>query len=366
MGHPTRLELDLSALQNNIRELQRVNGDNFFCPMIKANAYGHGVGLIAPALLGSGVTQLGVARVDEGVELRRLGIKSSILIFSPLSRGDADAVHEFALTPVVGRFEDMDELSGLKTPLTIHLKFNTGMQRHGFDESDVANLKDRLRKFPQWTIAGTCTHLTHGEESLNGDGPTARQFARFLKMSEGFPGLRHAHKSSSLAVPPDKKIHPQVGARPGISIYGLPHNGRETAPGLKPVATWRSRLTNIHRIEKGESASYSGRWVAPRRSWIGVVPVGYGDGYSRLHSNKGRMIYRGHQVPVIGSVCMDYTLLDLTEALSGGTPQAGEDVILMGREGTVALGAEDLAETTGTIAYEVLTSVSARVARVVS
>lgn len=364
MGRATRLEINTSALKQNITELQKINGEAFFCPMVKANAYGHGVSIVAPALANLGLKHLGVALIEEAVELREMGVSSEILVFAPLNPGDHVNIIAKKLTPVVGRFADLEELAKIKSAHTIHLKFNTGMQRLGFDDGDLAKLKARLSELPNLKVTGVSTHLTHGDESIDPSGPTHMQFKKFLQMSDGFPGVRHAHKSASLDLLAKEKFFPQVGARPGISIYGLPHDGRKVGAGLKPVAAWRSELSHIHLVEKGASVSYGGRWVAPRRSKIAVVPVGYGDGYSRLHSNKGRMIFRNSIVPVIGSVCMDYTLIDLTDASAEGEPRPGETVTLIGSSEGKEILAVDLAEETGTIAYETLTAITSRVQRV--
>lgn len=303
----------------------------------------------------------GVALVEEGVELRRLGFNLPILVFAPLNPGDASAVQEQQLTPVIGRFEDLAALP--KTAMAVHLKFNTGMQRLGFDPEQLPELREKLKSARHLTVAGVCTHFTHGEDVQQTAGPTAQQFDKFLMMSEGFPGVRHAHKSSTLAAAGLSKVHREVGARPGISVYGLPHDGNRTGAGLEPALSWHSQLINIHQVEKGATVSYSGRWTAARRSTIGVVPLGYGDGYSRSLSNKGQMLFRGHKVPVAGSVCMDYVLLDLTDACHEGMAKAGEEIVVIGQQGASEITAWDLAEKMGTITYEIVTAISARVGR---
>lgn len=360
---PTRVEIHRDTLLANLKTLKAANGAAFFCPMIKANAYGHGIEIVAQAVETAGADMAGVALLEEGVELRRLGFQFPILSFAPLTPGDAEILDSQRLTPVVGRFEDLQVLG--KFSGSVHLKFNTGMQRLGFDREQIPELKRRLKALPQLQVAGLCTHMTHGEDILDDTGQSSHQFRLFLEMSNGFPGVKHAHKSSTLAVcaAAGTKVHPSVGARPGISLYGLPHDGHRTAPGLKPALRWVSELTHIHRVEKGESVSYSGRWTASRRSWIGVVPLGYGDGYLRALSNKGYMLFRGERVPVAGSVCMDYTLLDLTDACKDGDPKPGEEVVILGQQGGNEIGAADLADLAGTISYEVTTAISRRVAR---
>ncbi len=366
MYRKTQVRIDVSALQHNLNLLKTWNGSAFFCPMVKANAYGHGEAIAARIAEESGVSALGVALVEEGVRLREAGIRAPILTFSPLSFEGASAALKACLTPVVGRFEDLSALERThdgKSKVHVHLKFNTGMQRLGFDQQDLTRLKAELQRLTWLEVQGSCTHLTHGEDAADADGPSARQFAKFAQLSEGFSGLRHAHKSSTLAVLGERAAQDSLGARPGIAIYGLPYDGRRTGAGLRPVLTWQTEIVNVHTIEKGENASYSARWTAARRSVIGVVPMGYGDGYLRTLSNKSFMLCRGVRVPVVGSVCMDYILLDLTDISAEQPVQAGEPVVALGRQGSEEVSAADLAEWAGTIAYEVVTSISARVPR---
>jgi alanine racemase len=358
---PTRARIDTAALKQNLIKLRAVNGSAFFCPMIKADAYGHSVKLVAPVVAACGADAAGVALVEEGIELRRLGFKLPVLTFAPLQPGDAEAVHEYKLTPVVGRFEDLERLG--RAPVQVHLKFNTGMQRLGFDREQLPELREKLKSAANITVAGLCTHFTHGQDAAEPGGPTAEQFAIFLEMTKGFPGVKHAHKSATLAAAGLSKVHPEIGARPGISIYGLPYDDGKTAAGLEPVLSWHTQLIHVHQVESGGSVSYGARWTAARRSTIGVVPMGYADGYFRSLSNKGSMLFRGMNVPVAGTVCMDYVLLDLTAACADGEPRAGEEIVVIGRQGAARVQASDLAAAAGTIEYEVVTSISARVPR---
>ncbi len=364
----TQLRIDNSALRHNLNLLKKWNGPAFFCPMVKANAYGHGAEMVARIAEDNGCSALGVALVEEGVALREAGLKGPILAFAPLSVDGAAAVIKNRITPVLGRFEDLLALDRVHNgaSVAVHLKFNTGMQRLGFDVAGLAQLKTELAARSWLTIEGLCTHLTHGEEAAQTGGPTHLQLEKFAAMTNGWPGVRHAHKSASLAVLAGEKADDGLGARPGIGVYGLPHDGRLVGADLRPVMTWVSELVNVHTVEKGETASYSGRWTAQRNSLIGVVPLGYGDGYLRALSNKGFMLCRGMRVPVVGSVCMDYTLLDLTDiaiANPAAEIKAGEPVVVLGRQGNQEVSAADLAEIAGTISYEIVTNISARVPR---
>lgn len=358
MFRKTYVRINTGHLRHNLALLKSWTGDAFFCPMVKANAYGHGDIEVARVAEAEGVSALGVALVEEGVRLREKGVKSPILAFAPLSTEGAEAAYREGITPVIGRFEDLRALDRVAKPISAHLKFNTGMQRLGFEVDALDTLKTELKARPWLKIEGCCTHLTHGEEADRADGPSRRQINRFLEMCKDFPGTRHAHKSASLATlrQPDG-----IGARPGIGIYGLPHDGRTVGPGLKPVLSWHTEIVNVRHVEAGESVSYSASWTAERRSRVGVLPLGYGDGFSRSLSNLGTVLCRGRRVPVVGRVCMDYTLVDLTDL--DGEVSAGEEVVLIGRQGEEEIAAVELAEAIGTIAYEVVTMIGARVAR---
>lgn len=365
MNRRTHLRIDISALRHNLELLQKWNGPRFFCPMVKANAYGHGEIIVARAIEEMGIPTMGVALVEEGVTLREAGLQSKILTFAPLSPEGASLVIKHKLKPVIGRIDDLVALDKVRGNETVHahLKFNTGMHRLGFDAKELPHLKSELQRRPWLKIHGVCTHLTHGEDAANPEGPTANQLQQFREMSKDFPGVRHAHKSASLATMPPRPDSDDIGARPGIGIYGLPHEGKQTGQGLRPVLTWMTEIVKVHGVEKGESVSYSARWRAERDSIIGVVPMGYGDGYMRALSNRSFMLCRGVRVPVVGSVCMDYTLVDLTEVSRQGAVQAGESIVVLGRQGNEEIPASELAELAGTIAYEVVTNISRRVAR---
>jgi alanine racemase len=360
---PTQVHIEREVLKQNLRLLQQWNGAQaFFCPMVKANAYGHGDVLVAKCVEEVGASAMGVALIEEGIRLRQAGIRLPILVFAPLtSVAAAKAAVEQQITPVLGRFEDVEFLREALAgrSYAVHLKFNTGMNRLGFDRDEVQKLRDLLPSHLR--VEGVCTHLSHGDEIYVADGISRQQIARLGEMAHEFPGVRHAHKSASLATLVRHQLpkDPELGTRPGISIYGIPYDGELSAPGLQPCLRWKTRVLRIHQVQKGEAVSYGARWVAARRSTIGVLPVGYGDGYMRALSNRGEMLCRGQRVPVVGSVCMDYTLIDLTDA-----PAAVDDeVVLLGAQGTQRITAQELAEKAGTIAYEIVTGISARVVR---
>ena len=358
---PTRAEIDLAALRHNVTWLKRQSAGTYFCPMVKANAYGHGAVLVAKELESLGIDALGVALIEEGLELRAAGVQSPILIFAPFSASNAVYVIGQNLTPVLSRFEDLAAFDGAPAGFAVHLKFNTGMQRLGFDEDDLPRLREIL-KSTRLSVSGVCTHLSHGEDAgQSGDTPTNRQRQKFAEMTNGFPGVRHVHKSASVAA---CATDPEYGVRPGISLYGLAATDGGLDLNLRPVMGLRTQLTHIHQVAAGETAGYGGHTRVKQNSLIGVVPIGYADGYSRRMGQSGAyMRWRGQNISVLHPVCMDYTLLDLTSAVranpADGAPRAGEDVTVIGD----GVSAEHLAGINQTIPYEIVTAISHRVPR---
>lgn len=368
MSRLIRAQIDVKALKNNLSLLKKWTGaKNFFCPMVKSNAYGHDDVLVSQVAEKEGVSAVGVARVEEGVHLRQNGIKIPILTFVPLLRDSAELARKHGLTPVLGRVEDVEILAAVRTsdPIGIHLEFNTGMQRLGFDRADLPKLRQLLRDNPRIQVEGVCTHFVYGEEAADPNGFSAKQLQAFLEMTQDFPGVRHAHKSASLVsrLEKGKPAEDGIGARPGIALYGLAHEGTHVGPGLVPVLRWVSELATVHVVEKGETVSYGGRWKAARRSTVGVVPVGYGDGYMRVLSGKSHMLFRGARVPVVGTVCMDYTIVDLTDVCQDRPPKHGEEIVILGRQGGEEISAMEIGAWAGTIAYEVVSNIRQRVPR---
>ena len=256
MFRPTRIQIDAQAVHHNLNVLRECNGhEAFFCAMVKANAYGHGAVHIAH-LLERLVPDLnlGVALVEEGLELREAGVRAPILCFAPFTKAAASAMLTHQLTPVVGRFEDLHALTAVmgKSGVDVHVKFNTGMNRLGFDAFEVGELKATLQRHPQIRVLGVCTHLTHGEEAHESEGFTQKQIRRFITMSEAFPGVRHVHKSSSLAVLAERGLRkdPALGARCGISLMAWPTTAPELRRRSGPCSVGRPRWRGFIRWKR--------------------------------------------------------------------------------------------------------------------
>ncbi len=362
-------------LIHNLRVLREASQGAFFCPMVKADAYGHGAITCARALEGEGASRIGVALIEEGIELREAGVRASeIFLFGPFHPRGAPPVIEFGLVPVLSRWDQIASLEGAAVAagktVKVHLKFNTGMNRLGFQVDEAERLKKAFEAQTTLRVEGVCTHLAIGEDAGSLTGMSSRQMAAFEQVRKVWTGSGisvHAYNSSAFLsrdargapAPPSR-----LGFRPGISLYG--ESPVETSSiDLKPVMTLKTEVVMLHNLKMGESVSYGARWMAQRESTVAVLAIGYADGFHRCFSNCGVMLYRGLRVPVVGTVCMDYTLVDLTDALKEGTaPHIGEEVVVFGEQRGQYLRASECAARIGTIAYELFTSVSRRVPRV--
>jgi len=364
---PSHAEIRLSNLIHNYRYLRDlVKNHNFVCPMLKANAYGHGDIECARALSQVGVHDFGVVLIEEGIRLREEGINGTILVFAGFDREAAGEVIKYNLTPVVSTLDDLKELAEqvpAGTSHRVHLKFNTGMNRLGFSEEEIPNLLRFFKESTKLQLAGICTHLFQAEDSFDPKGNTQIQLQKFEKISGNFESgaiVRHVLSSSAVC----SQKFSGLGARPGIALYGArPALNKDIQLNLLPVMSIKSRVELTQKVKKHETVSYGGTWTAKQNSLIGVVPFGYADGYPRSASNKSFMIVKGRRVPVVGTVCMDYTMVDLT-----GVPyaEAGAEVVLLGQQDEESYFVEDLAAASGTISYEILTRISSRVPRIYS
>jgi len=357
----TVAKINLSHLESNYRFIKGfLKPQQMLCPMVKADSYGHGDIMVSRRLVKIGVDYLGVALVEEGIHLRKAGIKEPILVFSPSFNGMKKELIEFSLTPVLSSWDQLSfpEISSFP----IHLKFNTGMQRLGFDPEDCEKIAHQLAGQSRFHLSGICTHLIDSDDWSDPHGKTRQQLKIFERVKRAFKGVPyHFLNSSGIFLKVDEKS----GARPGIALYGYTSVSDENIKrSLKPVMNLKSKVALVKKIKKGETVSYNGLWTAKRESYIGVVPIGYGDGYPRQLSNIGMVLFRGKKIPIRGTVCMDYTMVDLTHAVGEKKPQVGEEISLFGEQAGCVLSAEDLAVMTKTIPYEIITRVGPRVPRV--
>lgn len=381
MFRRTFAEIDLDGLAHNVQVLQQAFPQRFLCPMVKANAYGHGDVQLTRFLETLGIEHVGVCLIEEGLLLRRHGVKIEILVFRGFDREGAQKILEYQMTPVVTTWEQLDHLEAVAyAPVNIHLKFDTGMNRLGFRPEEAQQLRQRLLGNKTLQLKAVLTHLLEGEDAIQEQGRSAYQLQKLNEVYQVFKDMNifcHALNSAGVI----SLLHMQKqgangshplylqdwGLRPGLMLYGY-NPVKNIAPcSLRPVMSLKSHVSSYRRLKAGETVSYGGTWKAPRESVIAVVPIGYADGYHRILSNQACVLFAGQKVPVVGNVCMDYLMLDVTDVVKSSPLQNYKDqeVVLFGqsREGTF-LSPEELAKEAQTITWEMLTSVGERVPRV--
>ena len=379
---PTKAVINLNHLRENFLFLRSLAPQSFFCPMIKANAYGHGDIEVALALEKAGATHLGVALIEEGQRLRGMGVKCDLLFFGLMERAGAQACLEAGLTPVLNNWEQIRILQSVASGqvMKVHLKFDTGMHRLGFEPEDALVLQDFLQNNPDFRLEGVMTHLHTGEDASSPDGASFQQMRDLQKAAAFFQEWQpqiHSLNSAGLLNFVEHRtrgsselsgVSLSHGARPGLSLYGFsPLESGNFSDRLKPVMSVSSKIVSVKQVLAGQGVSYGHSWKAARSSWVGTIPAGYADGYHRVLSNQAQVLVEGHRVPVIGNVTMDYLMVDLTELVGAGGAEAflWKDVTLFGYDSRGnLLSAKELAVAAKTITWEILTSVGERVPRI--
>lgn len=382
MFRRTFAEVNIENLVHNWNQVKKVaQDDRFICPMVKANAYGHGDIQIAQALEREGALGLGVCLIEEGLLLRSAGIKSDILVFRGFDKQGAEKILEYQLTPIVSTWAQIHALEAVAdSPVKVHLKFNTGMNRLGFEADQAEKLFEYFSKSKKLKLKAILSHLASGEDAYLPEGFSVRQMKKFIEISDYFKsrdiythllnsgGILSLAKARTMQ---ESEFNSMLflnkwGFRPGLMLYGYQPSSHFSEVELKPVMTLKSVVNNIRHVRVGESVSYGGTWVAQRDSHIAVVPIGYADGVHRLVSNRSHALFNGVLAPIVGRVCMDFLMLDVTDIVSETeiNKWIEEEVIIFGYdEKNNLLSAWDMAVSTNTIVWETLTSVGERVPR---
>jgi alanine racemase len=359
---PTFVSVDLDAIRDNVRILKPEHSE--LMTVVKANAYGHGDVAVARAALEGGATWLGVALVEEGVRLREAGVEAPVLALSEFPRGSEVDALSFGLTPTVYSEEGLAALAAaagrLGRHVGIHIKVDTGMHRVGlWPPTELAAFAGRAQD-AGLTVEGIWTHFPSSDSD---DAATLEQLRTFLAAVKPLlaAGVRphHLHAANSAGLLRHEEAHLDL-ARPGIAVYGMSPGGVDVGRiGLRPALSWRSEVALARRLPAGESISYGSRYTLERESVIATVPVGYADGYSRLLSSRAEVLIGGRRCLVAGTVTMDQILVDCGEM----DVERGAEVVLIGRQGDEEITADELAELSGTINYEVVTAIGERVPR---
>ena len=359
-------EIDLDAIRNNVRVMRaHIHGGAKFLAVVKANGYGHGAVHVARAALSAGADMLAVAIPEEGIELRQAGINAPILVLGGIDESAAEDVVRWGLTQAVFDEPRIRALAAaaqkLSKPAQVHLKLDTGMCRIGVRTADEVTALVRLvDSLPGVKLTGAFTHMATADEAQQ-EG-THAQIARFEAMTAAIaavhpePIVRHAANTASIFCYP--QAHYDM-VRGGIALYGYP-----PVPGvarLMPAMRWVTRGVYVKTIAPGERVSYGGLFTAERETRVMTVPVGYADGYRRGVTGKGCVLVRGQRARILGRVCMDQIMVDVTDIPGAAV---GDEVVLLGRQGDEMIDAEEMAAWLGTISYEVICSPSIRVPRV--
>lgn len=367
-GRPTVALIDCDALRWNFRQIRaKVGPDVKILSMVKANGYGHGASRIAEVLAAEGSDAFGVATLEEGLELRAAGIRAPILVVAGAYPEQLDLFMENKLTPVVHDAESLIRMDdGAKkrgTTLKVHLKIDTGMGRIGFLSAALASWLPLLKRLHALEIEGVFSHFSHADnvagEYTKNQLEIFRDLVERLRADGISPALIHLANSAATITLPAAYFNM---VRPGLMLYGIyPSPDMASQVSLQPVLSWKSRILQLKKVPAGASISYGRTFITERESLIATVPVGYADGYSRLLSNRGEMLVRDKRAPVAGQVCMDLTMIDVTDI---GGVQQGDEVVLLGRQGNAVISADEMAAWSNTISYEILTSIGTRVPRI--
>jgi alanine racemase len=363
---PTTAVVDLQALRRNFDVVRsRLAPDAGVLAAVKGDAYGHGAVACARALEAAGCHWFGVALVEEGKELRAAGIEHPILCLGGTGPAGAEEAIRHRLTPLVSDLEEAERIDRAagdrKEPYGIHIKVDTGMGRLGVALPHWEHFLDRLAGLRWVRVDGICSHLAESEEL----DPvfTEEQGRRFLEAvraarQRGFrPALLHLANSGAILQHP--RFHFDL-VRPGLLLYGYDPRGPSDV-ALEPVLSLKTQVLLVRDLPEGVGVSYGRRWVTPGASRIATLPVGYADGYPRSLSDKAEVLIHGHRAPVRGAVCMDLVMIDVTNVPA--TVEVGDEVVLLGAQGEQRITAWDLAGWAGTIPYEILAGISARVPR---
>ncbi|NOZ68774.1 MAG: alanine racemase [Deferribacteres bacterium] len=360
--HKTFAEINLNALSRNLRVAREKTGNNSsILAVVKADAYGHGAVTVSKHLIKEGVSVLGTAFTGEAAALRESGINIPIVVF--FDRDNIDAYFRYDLTPVVFDLATAERLSAearrRNRLIAIHIKIDTGMSRVGFDTTRARRDIPEIARLKNIRLEGLMSHFSDAD--LQDKEFANHQLKEFISLGDELRRkkitFKYYHMANSAAVISMPAAHLDM-VRPGIMLYGYSY---PAADGLEPVLSLKSGILMLKKVPMGTPVSYGRTFITERESIIATIPVGYADGYSRKLSNTGEVLINGRRAPVAGRVCMDTIMVDVTHI-----PDVSyrSEVVLIGRQGNEEITASEIARRTGTITYEVLTSIGQRIKRV--
>ncbi len=364
----TYVEVNVDAIAHNVRALKAHIGPRVeLFAVVKANGYGHGTLVVARTALENGASRLAVARVAEGIALREAGIGVPILVMNYTLRGMLEEAAAHGLTLTVTERASAEQLSALaqrwERPLTVHVKVDTGMGRLGLLPDEVLPFLQTITALPGLRVEGLYSHFSVAD--LADKSYTHQQLRTFRRVVEQLraasvcpPFLHIANSAATLDLP---ETHLD-GVRTGIAMYGL-RPSDEVAPTvpLRPALTLKSHVARVRTLPKGTSISYGRTFITPRKMPVALIPAGYGDGYHRLLTNRGEVLLNGKRAPIVGRVCMDQFVVDISRV---GPVALEDEVVLIGCQGSACIPAEEVARWAETLNYEVTTALLPRAPRI--
>ena len=367
----TWAEINLDYIAHNVKEIQKKVGKRTeIMAVVKADAYGHGVLETVNTLVDGGCSRLAVSMLDEAIQLRQIGIGIPILLLSHTNPARVDELIKYQITQTVYSHDIAvalsDEAVKQGTKARVHIKIDTGMTRVGFPPGySAVKAVNEIQRLPGIIVEGIFTHFATADEKDSAF--TIHQTELFdsiiseLNRIGILIPIRHVANSAAIIQYPELAMEL---VRPGIILYGI-YPSKEVDRSildLKPAMTLKTNISLIKWVEENTSVSYGRKFISKRKSRIATIPVGYADGYSRLLTGKGRVLVNGQYAPVVGSICMDQCMIDVTDI--EGEIQTGDEVVLLGKQGNCEITAEELADHIGTIPYEVVCIIGKRVPRV--
>lgn len=362
--------MDLDALSHNMREIRRLSDkDALVTAVIKADGYGHGAKKIAQTLLDNGADRFAVAVLDEGIELRKAGFEVPILILGFTDEERSEEIISYNLEQAVYSWDLAEEISKeavrQKKIAKIHIKVDTGMGRIGLKpDKDSVQLIKKISRLPNIVIEGIFTHFavadTLDKAYTEGQFEKFRWICQELEKENVRINLKHCGNSATIIDLPGMHLNM---VRAGIILYGLKPSDEVMLDKieLKQVMSLKVRISHVKEIEAGQSVSYGRKFIASKRSKIASLPIGYADGFTRMLSGKAEALVKGCRVPVVGRICMDQCMIDVTGIED---VKVGDEVVLFGKQGEGFISIDELAEKLDTINYEIVCMIGKRVPRV--
>lgn len=362
---PTKAFIDLDAVAHNVGIVRKIVGPSVrIMAVVKADGYGHGAYPVAAVALKAGADWLGVANPTEGIALRERGLQTPIFVLGQTTKEELPKVLNYRFSQMVADADSIRRLAALakkqRCRVGVHLKVDTGMGRLGAQPEKALPLAQRIMASPSLVLEGLMSHLAAADsEDQSHTQGQIKAFARILSLLKKHgidPPLKHVANSAAVLTLPDSHF---TLVRPGIMIYGLsPANNRPRSWGLRPALRLVTKVIFLKTVGAGTHISYGCTYTTKKRTRIATLPIGYADGYSRLLSSRGQVLIGGQRAPIVGRVCMDMLMVDVSH-ISG--VKEGEEAVLYGCQGQEEITVEEVARLAQTVNYEIICSLGKRV-----